>query len=62
MKAEVKGKNLVITIPLEDDPPLSSSGKTRVAASSGGFKDLEAKHPKTGKPLKGSYNITIPKD
>lgn len=42
MQTEVKGKNLVITVPLtpENDAPLSASGKNRVLYSSGGFKEV----------------------
>ena len=41
MKAEIVGKNLVITVPLSDPTP-SASGKTLVVASSHGNKETEA--------------------
>lgn len=62
MKAEVKNGKLILTVDLAKDPQPSKSGKTLVVASSGGFKDLEVKHPDTGKPIKGSYNFTVPKE
>lgn len=36
MKAEIKGKELIITIQMESDPQPSASGKTLVVASSRG--------------------------
>lgn len=41
MKVELKGDNIVITIPANTkNPPLSkASGKTRIVATSGGNKD-----------------------
>ena len=39
--AEVKGKNLIITMPLET-PHASSSGRTMIVASSGGPTKTEA--------------------
>ena len=41
MKAEIVGKNLVITVPLTDPTP-SASGKTLVVASSHGNKETDA--------------------
>ena len=35
--ATIQGKNLVITVPLEAEPKLSSTGKTYVVAGTGGF-------------------------
>jgi len=44
MKAEIKGDNLIVTIPINKNPqPSKSSGKTLTLASSGGFKDGGAK-------------------
>jgi hypothetical protein len=42
MEIEVKGKNLVITVPLtpEKDAPFSASGKNKVLFSSGGFQQV----------------------
>ena len=39
MQTEVKGKNLVITLPLFAEPRLSQSGKTLVVASTKGNKE-----------------------
>jgi hypothetical protein len=36
MKAEIKGDNLIITIPVNTNPAPSKSGKTLIVASSGG--------------------------
>lgn len=43
VKAEVQGENLVITVPLKEEPVLSASGKTHSVASSHGntVTDLE---------------------
>lgn len=59
MKAEVKGNNLIVTIPLETPHP-SSTGKTKIVAGSGGFKQTEAKVD--GKTVSVAINATIPKD
>ncbi len=40
MKAEIKGNNLVITIELQK-PTLSTSGKTKVVASTHGNKETD---------------------
>jgi len=42
MKTQVKGSDLVITVPLTPvaDAPLSGSGKNRVLFSSGGFQEV----------------------
>lgn len=53
MKAEVKGKQLVITIDLEE-PRLSPSGKSMVIASSHGNQMTEAKVD--GKPITVGLN------
>lgn len=42
MKVEIKGKDLVITIPMNKKPTPSASGKTLVVASSKGNKETEA--------------------
>lgn len=43
MKVEIKGKDLVITIPIDHDPKASASGKTLVVASSRGNKETDVK-------------------
>ena len=42
MKVEIVGKNLVITLPLQQ-PKLSTSGKSLVIATTAGNKDTECK-------------------
>lgn len=37
MKAELKDKRLVITIPLEPKPRISGTGKSYIVAHTGGF-------------------------
>jgi hypothetical protein len=56
MKAEIVGKNLVITVPLSEPTP-SASGKTLVVASSHGNKETEAKI--NGKPVIIGFNAYI---
>jgi len=58
MKVELKGSNLVITIPAKTKKlPLSKSGKTLTVAKSGGFKetDLEVE----GKTLFVNVNALV---
>lgn len=43
MKVELKGKELVITIPINETPSPSASGKSLVVATSGGNKQTEVK-------------------
>ena len=57
MKAEIVGKNLVITVPLSDPTP-SASGKTLVVASTHGNKEFpDAKV--NGKPVIIGLNAYI---
>jgi hypothetical protein len=56
MKAEIKGKELIITIPLEDPKP-SASGKTLVVASSRGNTTTAA--TVNGKPVIVGLNAYI---
>lgn len=61
MKAEIKGDNLVITIPINKNPePSKSSGKTLTLASSGGFKASDAKFK--DKAIYVSVNAYVKKD
>lgn len=53
MKAEVKGKQLIITIDLQDPQP-SSSGKMMIVASTGGFQNSGANYE--GRPISISIN------
>jgi polysaccharide deacetylase 2 family uncharacterized protein YibQ len=43
MKAEIKGKNLIITVPMEKKPRPSKSGNTLIVATSHGNKELACK-------------------
>jgi hypothetical protein len=42
MKVEIKGGNLIITIPVNKKPVPSGTGKTLIVASSRGNKETEA--------------------
>ncbi len=42
MNAEIEGNELVIRIPLEKEPRLSSTGKTLIVARTNGFKATDA--------------------
>jgi hypothetical protein len=55
--AMVKGKTLVITLPLESDPQLSASGKNLLVASTRGVVETEAKID--GKKIKVAVNAMI---
>lgn len=57
MKTEIKDNNIVITIPLSANPPLSKSGKTRVVATTNGF--LATTAIWNEKPIKLSLNAII---
>lgn len=41
--AEIKGKNLVITVPMEDPPAPSGSGKNLIVATTHGNQTVECK-------------------
>ena len=58
MQAEIKGKNLVVTIPLEEDPQPSASGKTKVVASSRG--NVKTNLTYKGQPVTIGFNAYIP--
>jgi len=58
MKAEIKGNNLVITIELQK-PTLSTSGKTKVVASTHGNKETDVVIE--GKRVTIGVNAYIPK-
>jgi len=60
MKVEVKGENLVITIPLQA-PRSSKSGKTFIVANTNGFIVTEALEPATKQAISVSVNATIKK-
>jgi hypothetical protein len=59
MKAEIKGGNLIITIPIEAELKESTTGKTLTLASSKGFQKTELVHQ--GKPVSVSVNAYIKK-
>jgi hypothetical protein len=58
MKAEIKGNNLVVTIPLQKPTP-SASGKTLVVATSSGNKVMDVMVD--GKPVTIGFNAYISK-
>ena len=58
MKTTIKGNVLTIEIELNQNPPASTSGKTKLAASTGGF--VPTGHDFNGKPLKVSVMAKIP--
>lgn len=60
MKAEIKNGNLIITIPVSENPAPSASGKTLVVASSRGNKETDAKVQ--GKNIIIGLNAYIRKD
>lgn len=60
MKVEVKGENLVITIPIINPPSPSASGKTLVVASTRG--NTKTSVLVAGKPVTIGLNAYIAKD
>ena len=56
MQVEIKGNDLVITIPMQKPAP-SASGKTLVVATTSGFKPSEAETE--GKKIAVSVNAII---
>lgn len=52
MKAKIENGVLTLTAPIAAKPPLSKSGKTRIAFSTGGFIEVLADDGK-------QYNISI---
>jgi len=57
VSVKVDGNNLVITVPMHTPRP-STSGKTMIVASTGGFKKTEA--VSGNKTISVSVNATIP--
>jgi hypothetical protein len=58
MRAVIKGKELVIAIPLLEKPRLSASGKNVLVCTSGGVKTLSVKV--NGQPIRIVLNAFIP--
>jgi hypothetical protein len=58
MNTEIKNNNVIITLPLNPAPSLSSTGKTFIIAGTGGFVRTTA--IVNGKPVSISVNVTIP--
>lgn len=56
MKAEIKGNELILTLPLQS-PTLSKSGKTLIVAGTGGFVATTA--AVDGKPVRVSVNAIV---
>ena len=59
MKVEIINGNLVITLPINQHPEPSASGKTLVVASSHGNKATDAKV--NGKPITVGVNAYVPR-
>lgn len=57
MKAEIKGDELIITIPYAKNPATSKSGKSRIVATSSGFVATTAQVK--DQPVKISLNAII---
>lgn len=57
MKVEIKDGQMIITIDLEKSPRASKSGKTKVVATTGGFKVSDAEI--YGQKIAVSVNATI---
>jgi len=58
MRAVIKGKELVIAIPLLEKPRLSASGKNVLVCTSGGVKTLSVKV--NGQPIRIVLSAFIP--
>jgi hypothetical protein len=58
MKVTIEKNELVIRIGLNEAAPLSSTGKTRVIASTGGFTTTDVAFK--GQPVKVNLTATIP--
>jgi hypothetical protein len=56
--SEIRGGKLIITADLDESPSPSSSGKTLLAVTSGGFTRTDLKYQ--NKPLSISVMATIP--
>jgi hypothetical protein len=59
MKCEVKGNNLIITLPMNENPEPSKTGKSKIVAGTNGFKDAGVKHPGSDKPISISINAIV---
>ncbi len=57
MQATIKGDKLILELDLNDNPPFSSSGKTRVVATTNGFMPTTVQV--NGKAVSVSVNATI---
>lgn len=57
MKAEIVGKNLVITVPLNETPKVSSTGKSKMIAGNGIFQKPGLQYE--GEDVKISVNALI---
>ena len=60
MDAEIKGNMLIVTIELEAVPRPSSTGKTLVVSTTGGFKKTTA--TVNGKQVSVAVNAVIPRN
>lgn len=61
MKVSINDKDeLVIRIPLKKQPKLSSTKKTKIVASTHGYRPTTVEY--AGQPVSVSVNATIPKE
>jgi len=58
MKVEFKDGNVIITAPVNQALPLSSTLKTKLVASSGGFKRLDTQF--RGAPISVNLVVCVP--
>ena len=58
MKFEIKGDNLIMTMPLAKEPATSRSGKTKIVAGTNGFVKTGVEY--LGSEVSISVNATIP--
>lgn len=55
---KINGSKVTIELDLDNQAPLSKSGKTRLLASTGGFTRTEVMWE--GKPISIAANVTVP--
>lgn len=59
MKCEIRGTEMIITVPINSNPPASSTGKSLMVYSTSGFVK-PAGIMVNGKPVSISMNVCIP--
>lgn len=58
MTTTIEDGHLVIKVPLHNNPPVSSTGKSKLVASTNGFFKTGLTH--LGQPVSVSLNVIIP--